>query len=259
MKKVLTIGGSDCSGGSGIQADLKTFTAHKVYGMSAITAVVAQNTVDVFGKVEISAEVLEQQLDCILMDIKPDAVKIGMVPNKELVSVIASKLREFSIRNIVVDPVMSSTSGAKLNEYDVITSMITQLMPISAVITPNIDEAKVLSGMKSVESKEDMLAAAAKIQEIVFVPILIKGGHLADCADDLLYYGGEIYWFQGQKVNTKNTHGSGCTMSAAIASFLANDNTLEQSVRSAKAYVTGSIVTSLDYGLGKGPVNHCWK
>lgn len=259
MKKVLTIAGSDCSGGAGIQADLKTFTAHKVYGMSAITALTAQNTVDVFDVVDVTPKFLEQQLDCIFMDIVPDAVKIGMVPNKELVTVIANKLKEFSVRNIVVDPVMAATSGAKLMHYDVITTMITQLMPISAVITPNIPEAMVLSGMKSIETKEDMLAAAAKIQEIVLVPILIKGGHLKDCSDDLLYYGGDVYWFNGMHVETKNTHGTGCTLSAAIASHLALGSTLEQSVRSAKVYVTGALASGLSLGVGNGPINHCWQ
>lgn len=257
MKKVLTIGGSDCSGGTGIQCDLKTFTAHKVYGMTAVTSLAAQNTVDVFEMTPMTPKFLEQQLDCILMDIKPDAVKVGMVGNKELVTVIATKLKEYSIRNIVVDPVMSSTSGSKLIKYDVVPTLLTQLFPISAVITPNMAEASVLCGM-DVTNKDEMLAAAAKIQEIVIAPILIKGGQLEECSDDLLYYGGEVYWFSGGKVNTKNTHGSGCTLSAAITAQLALGQTLEQSIRAAKAYLTGCLSTGLDLGLGKGPLNHCW-
>lgn len=257
LKKVLTIGGSDCSGGAGIQADLKTFSAHKLYGMSAITALTAQNTVDVFAVEAVSPKFLEQQLDAVFMDINPDAVKIGMVPNKELVSVIAGKIREYGVRNVVVDPVMVSTTGIKLAQYDVVTTMITQLFPLCSVITPNIPEAKVLCGME-ITNKDEMLKAAEKIQEIVFVPILLKGGHLADCADDLLYYGGEIYWFPSRRVNTKNNHGTGCTLSAAIASQLANDQTLEQSIRLAKVYLTGAMSTGLDLGTGAGPLNHFW-
>lgn len=257
MKTVLTIGGSDCTGGSGIQADLKTFTAHKTYGMSAITGLVAQNTTNVFDKEAVDPDFLSTQLTTILEDVTPDAVKVGLIPNKELVTVIANKLKEYSIRNIVVDPVMTSSSGAKLAEYDVVTSLITQLMPISAVITPNMAEAKILCG-KEVKTKDDMLAAAEKIQEIVFVPIMIKGGGLTDSADDLLYYGGEIYWFNGPKIPGNTTYGAGCTLAAAIAAQLAQENTLEASIRAAKVYLSGAIHSGLDIGSGTGPVNHCW-
>lgn len=257
MKKVLTIASSDCSGGAGIQADLKTFAAHKVYGTSVLTAVMAQNTRGVFDVVNMTPDFLATQLDCVLSDIPPDAVKVGMIPNKEMVNIVASKIKEYNVRNVVLDPVMMTTLGDQKLEYDVVGSFLTQLMPLTAVITPNMAEVKVLCGM-DVRTKEDMLAAAAKIQEIVFVPILIKGGGLKDCSDDLLYYGGEVYWFKGPHIDTKNIHGTGCTLSAAIASQLALDNTLEQSVRLAKVYLTGALTAGLQIGKGVGPVHHGW-
>lgn len=257
VKKVLTISGSDCSGGSGLQADYKTFSAHKVYGTCAVTALVSQNSKGVYAIQPVDPDFMSSQLDSILSEMVPDAVKIGMIPNKELVAVIARKLKEYNVRNIVLDPVVDSTFGQKLVEYDVITSMITQLIPITAVITPNMAEAKLLCGL-DINTKDDMLEAAAKIQEIVFVPILITGGDLIECSDDLLYYGGEVYWFKGPQLDTINTQGAGCSLASAIAANLALDQTLEQSIRLAKVFITGAIGASIDLGTGVGAVNHGW-
>lgn len=255
MKTVLTIAGSDCSGGAGIQADIKTITAHKMYAMSAITALTAQNTTGVYGIAETEPDFLAKQLDCVFSDIRPDAVKIGMLPNTEIIKVTAEKLREYGAENVVLDPVMVATSGDALMKTDAVTALIDELIPIAAVITPNIPEAEVLSGMK-IETVADMETAADKLG---IDGVLIKGGHLTDTADDLLYTGGRKIWIRGEKINNPNTHGTGCTLSSAIACNLAAGCDIETAVRNAKAYITGALKAGLNLGHGSGPLNHMFK
>ncbi len=257
MKKVLTIAGSDCSGGAGIQADIKTITAHKMYAMSAITALTAQNTTGVYGVQEASPEFVAQQLDCIFTDIFPDAVKIGMVSNARIIEVIVEKLKKYNARNIVVDPVMVSTSGCRLLNDDAMEAVINKLIPAADIITPNIPEAEALCGMK-IDTTGGMEAAAEKISEALPGSVLIKGGHLSHTADDLLYSKGKAIWFRGERINSPNTHGTGCTLSSAIACNLANGLTMEQSVKNGKAYVTGALNAGLDLGQGSGPLDHCY-
>ena len=233
MKKVLTIAGSDCSGGAGIQADLKTIAAHKMYGMSAITALTAQNTTGVYGILESTPEFLANQLDCIFTDIFPDAVKIGMVSSAPLIRIIAQKLGQYAPKNIVVDPVMISTSGSKLLADDAAGELCQQLLPLATLLTPNLPEAEALSGLR-ICSEEDMIAAAQKIAQIYPCAILVKGGHFGSSADDLLYLSGECHWFRSARIQTKNTHGTGCTLSSAIACNLAAGDSLPDSVLHAK-------------------------
>ncbi len=255
MKKVLTIAGSDCSGGAGIQADIKTITVHKQYAMSAITALTAQNTTGVFGIMEASSEFVAQQLDCIFSDIRPDAVKIGMVSSSAIILEIAEKLKEYKAENIVIDPVMVSTSGSRLLSDEAMEALITRLLPLGRVITPNIPEAEALCGFR-IESEEDMVRAAERISQFVLGAVLIKGGHLEDTADDLLYEDGKALWYHGGKVSNPNTHGTGCTLSSAIACNLAEGYTLEKSVENAKAFITGALRAGLDLGKGSGPLDH---
>ena len=257
MKKVLSIAGSDCSGGAGIQADIKTITVHKMYAMSAITALTAQNTTGVYGIVDVSPEFVAQQLDCIFSDIRPDAVKIGMVSSSAIINAIADKLVEYKAENIVVDPVMVSTSGSRLLSDDAMDALVTRLLPLGSVITPNIPEAEALCGFK-IESMDDMLRAASAISKLVSGAILIKGGHLAGRASDLLYSEGKTLWFHEEKVSNPNTHGTGCTLSSAIACNLAAGASLEESVRRAKAYITGTLKSGLNLGKGSGPLDHTY-
>jgi hydroxymethylpyrimidine/phosphomethylpyrimidine kinase len=257
MKKILTIAGSDCSGGAGIQADIKTITVHKMYAMSAITALTAQNTNGVYDIMNVAPDFVVAQLDCIFTDIFPDAVKIGMVSNAEIIEVIAHKLKRYKAKNIVVDPVMISTSGSRLLNDDAMNAMITKLIPLADIITPNISEAEVLSDMK-IESANDMLAAAKIISTMLAGSVLIKGGHLIDSADDLIYTTGKATWISGSRIDNPNTHGTGCTLSSAIACNLADGYTIEQSVINAKQYVTGALLEMLDLGAGSGPLNHCY-
>ena len=255
MKTALTIAGSDSSGGAGIQADLKTMTAHGVYGMSAITALTAQNTTGVQGIQEATPEFLAQQLDCIFTDIRPDAVKIGMVSSAALIKVIAQKLRQYQAEKIVVDPVMVATSGAKLISEDAVAALKAQLLPLAAVLTPNIPEAEVLAGMP-IRSPEDMAAAARKISEAYGCAVLCKGGHQLNDANDLLWRNGEGKWFEGRRIANPNTHGTGCTLSSAIAANLAKGYSLDEAVQQAKAYISGALGAMLDLGKGSGPMNH---
>lgn len=258
MKKVLTIAGSDCSGGAGIQSDIKTMTAHNVYAMSAIVALTAQNTTGVYGIMDVSKEFLENQLDCVFSDIYPDAIKIGMVSNKDSIEVIAKKLIEVGAKNIVLDPVMVATSGSKLLSDDARQCLIDLLMPLSDIVTPNMGEASMLSGVY-INSPESMIIAAKKIAEETKGAVLIKGGHLDNSANDLLYHNGEITWFEEEKIITNNTHGTGCTLSSAIASNLALGYDLKLSVLKAKEYLTGALKYNLNLGKGNGPLNHCYK
>lgn len=257
MKTVLTIAGSDCSGGAGIQADIKTITAHGLYAMSVITALTAQNTTGVYGIQEISPEFVARQLKCIFDDIRPDAVKIGMTANAGIIAAITDILTACKAENIVVDPVMVSTSGSKLLSDDSTNAMQTLLLPIADVITPNIPEAEFLSGV-SIATKADMVKASKVIAKNTPAGILIKGGHLETCADDLLYHAGKISWFEALRVNNPNTHGTGCTLSSAIACNLALGHSLGQSIYNAKKYITGALRAGLDLGKGRGPLNHCY-
>ncbi len=260
MKKVLTIAGSDCSGGAGIQADLKTMAAHKVYGMSAITSLTAQNTTGVYGISDVSPEFLSQQLDCIFTDIFPDAVKIGMVSDKELIGVIADKLIQYKPDNIVVDTVMVSTSGSRLLKEDAIDVLCERLIPLADVITPNIPEAEVLSGIH-IDSADKMIEAAKIIQDKFLCKstgALIKGGHELNTANDLLYKDGNAVWFNGERIDNSNTHGTGCTLSSAIACNLALGKSMEDAVRDSKRYISGALKAGLDLGKGSGPLNHIY-
>lgn len=257
MKTVLTIAGSDCSGGAGIQADIKTITAHKLYAMSVITALTAQNTTGVYGIMDVTPEFLKNQLDCIFNDIYPDAVKIGMVSNAELIEVIAEKLALMKVKNIVVDPVMVSTSGSRLLEEEAAQTLINKLIPLATVITPNIPEAEELSGME-ITSVEDMENAATIIAKDYDGAILMKGGHSLNDANDLLYWKGEKQWFYGERIDNPNTHGTGCTLSSAIASNLAIGLSLSESVQAAKDYISGALKANLNLGKGSGPLNHTY-
>ena len=255
MKTALTIAGSDSSGGAGIQADLKTMTANGVYAMSAITALTDKNTTGVTDILESTPRVLSEQLDAIFTDIFPDAVKIGMVSSAELIAVIAAKLKEYKAKNIVVDPVMVATSGAKLLRSDAVEALCRELLPLAAVLTPNIPEAEILSGM-AITDAAGMEAAARLISEKYGCAVLCKGGHKVNDADDLLWREGAGKWFHGKRIDNPNTHGTGCTLSSAIASNLAKGYDLDASVERAKAYISGALAAMLDLGHGSGPMNH---
>lgn len=257
MRTALSIAGSDSSGGAGIQADVKTMTANGVYAMTAITALTAQNTTGVTGIMEVTPEFLAQQLDSIFTDIRPDAVKIGMVSSSALIQVIAEKLKEYKAENIVVDPVMVATSGSKLISDDAIETLKTCLMPLSSILTPNIPEAEVLAEMK-VETEEEMILAAKKISETFHCAVLCKGGHQLNDANDLLYRDGEYKWFHGKRIQNPNTHGTGCTLSSAIASNLAKEYSMDESVKRAKDYISEALEAMLDLGKGSGPMKHCF-
>lgn len=257
MKTALTIAGSDCSGGAGIQADIKTMTMNSVYAMSAITALTAQNTTGVSGILEVTPEFLAKQMDMIFTDIRPDAVKIGMVPNSALIKTIAERLAFYQAGNIVVDPVMVATSGADLMQSDAVITMKNSLLPIATLITPNIPEAEVLTGMK-IENEDDMGKAALCINKAFGCSVLLKGGHSINDANDLLCRNGEIKWFYGKRIDNPNTHGTGCTLSSAIAANLAKGFDLDTSVQRAKDYISGALSAQLDLGQGSGPMNHAF-
>ena len=257
MKKALTIAGSDCSGGAGIQADIKTMTMNGVYAMSAITALTAQNTTGVKEIQESTPNFLKQQIDAVFEDIFPDAVKIGMVSSSELIRVIADRLRYYNAKNVVIDPVMVATSGSALMKNDAVQTLIEELLPISTLVTPNIPEAQVLSDL-TIETKEDMMTAAKQIGDNYHCAVLLKGGHSINDANDLLYANGDLIWFEGKRIDNPNTHGTGCTLSSAIASNLAKGFTLAESVHRAKEYISGALASMLDLGKGSGPMNHAF-
>ena len=258
MYKALSIAGSDSGGGAGIQADLKTMIMHGVFGMSAITALTAQNTTGVYGISEVTPAFLAQQIDAVFSDLRPDAVKIGMVPNGALMAVVADRLRHWEARNIVLDPVMVATSGSALMEPEAVRTLKEDLLPLCSLATPNIPEAEVLSGIE-IHGSEDMVAAATAISGECSCAVLLKGGHCVCDADDLLVRDGEAIWFQGRRIDTRNTHGTGCTLSSAIASNLAKGMDLEESVRAAKDYISGCLAAGLDLGKGSGPMDHGWE
>ena len=255
MKTALTIAGSDSSGGAGIQADIKTMTANGVFALCAVTALTAQNTTGVTDILESTPHFLAEQLDAVFTDIFPDAVKIGMVSSAELIRVIAEKLRQYGAREIVVDPVMVATSGAKLLRPDAIETLTRELLPLATVLTPNIPEAEILAGM-TITDAAGMEAAARAISEKYGCAVLCKGGHQVNDADDLLWRGGAGKWFRGRRIDNPNTHGTGCTLSSAIASNLAKGFDLDTSVERAKAYISGALGAMLDLGHGSGPMDH---
>lgn len=257
MKTALTIAGSDCSGGAGIQADIKTMTMNGVYAMSAITALTAQNTTGVSSILEATAEFLADQLDMIFTDIRPDAIKIGMVSNSELIKTIVDRLTFYKADKIVVDPVMVATSGADLMQSAAVMTMKNCLLPIAILATPNIPEAEVLSGIK-IENEDDMIQAAIHINQTYGCAVLVKGGHNINDANDLLCADGKIKWFYGKRIDNPNTHGTGCTLSSAIAANLAKGFDLETSVQRAKDYISNALSAQLDLGQGSGPMNHAF-
>ena len=254
-KTALTIAGSDCSGGAGIQADLKTMTMNGVYAMSVLTALTAQNTTGVRNIMEVTPAFLKDQLDAVFEDIRPDAVKIGMVASGALIEVIAERLTYYEAENIVVDPVMVATSGSKLLESDALAVLKEKLLPLAMLVTPNIPEAEILTGMK-VENEADMFVVAKEIGDAYHCAVLCKGGHSINDANDLLYFAGEYRWFYGKRIDNPNTHGTGCTLSSAIASNLAKGYVLEKAVEKAKEYISGALSAQLNLGAGSGPLDH---
>ena len=255
MKTALTIAGSDSSGGAGIQADIKTMTANGVFAMSAVTALTAQNTTGVTDILEATPAFLAAELDAVFTDIYPDAVKIGMVSSSALIQVIAEKLRQYGAERIVVDPVMVATSGARLISETAVDTLKERLLPMATVLTPNIPEAELLAGM-TITGPEGMEAAARSISERYGCAVLCKGGHQVNDADDLLWRNGTGKWFRGRRIDNPNTHGTGCTLSSAIASNLAKGYDLDTSVERAKAYISGALSAQLNLGKGAGPMNH---
>ena len=255
LKTALTIAGSDSSGGAGIQADIKTMTMNGVYAMSAITALTAQNTTGVAAVLEVPPDFLAGQIDAVFADIYPDAVKIGMVSSGSLIRVIADRLKHHNARNIVIDPVMVATSGSALIREDALQALVRVLLPLAAVVTPNIPEARVLSG-REILTREDMCAAAKEIGDSCGCAVLLKGGHRVQDASDLLYANGTFTWFEGTRIHNPNTHGTGCTLSSAIAANLAKGFPLPQALARAKDYVSGALGAMLDLGAGSGPLHH---
>lgn len=257
MKTALTIAGSDSGGGAGIQADIKTMIMNGVYAMSAVTALTAQNTLGVAAIMEVTPEFLAQQIDAVFDDIRPDAVKIGMVSSGELIETIADRLRAHNAQNIVVDPVMVSTSGSRLMEEDAAEILKARLLPLADVVTPNIPEAETLTGIR-IGGRADMEAAAKAIYDMYGCAVLCKGGHSIADADDFLYWDGEGCWFYGKRIDNPNTHGTGCTLSSAIASNLAKGFDMKTSVARGKNYISGALEAMLDLGKGSGPMNHAF-
>ncbi|WP_211251118.1 bifunctional hydroxymethylpyrimidine kinase/phosphomethylpyrimidine kinase [Stenoxybacter acetivorans] len=255
IKKVLTIAGSDCSGGAGIQADLKTFSAHGTYGMSVITSVVAENTCTVADIQNIHTDIITKQMDCVFEDIFPEAVKIGMLSTPEIMITVAECLANWLPENIVVDPVMYAKNGCALMKESSVNTLIQRIIPLADVLTPNIPEAEKISGI-SINHQQDMEQAARIIQQMGAKTVLVKGGHKIGDAIDVLYDGKSFYYFSSARINTKNTHGTGCTYSSAIAANLANGLPILQAITRAKSYITTAIEHALNLGKGNGPTNH---
>ena len=258
MKKVLSIAGSDCSGGAGIQADLKTFSAHGVFGMSVIVSVVAENTSRVIDIQDITPDMIEKQIDAVFEDIEVDAVKIGMLSTPECMKAVAKKLLQYKPQNVVIDPVMYAKNGCPLMNPTAVSTLIDTVIPLADVLTPNIPEAEVLAEME-IFTEEDMIAAARKISEAYGCAVLCKGGHQKNDANDLLYQNGTFRWFRGRRIENPNTHGTGCTLSSAIASNLAKGFSMEESVENAKNYISGALEAMLDLGKGSGPMDHAFR
>jgi len=254
MKRILTIAGSDSGGGAGIQADLKAITLLGGYGMSVVTALTAQNTVGVQGIHEIPSRFVERQIDSVLSDIGADAIKTGMLANQEIIEVVAKKIKQYRVKKVVVDPVMVSKSGAHLLRKDAQDALIKKLIPLAWVVTPNLMEASVLSGLK-VNSLEGMKKAAQHIYRLGAKYVVVKGGHLRGKAVDLLYDGKIFNEMEGPRIESKNTHGTGCTFASAIATLLARGNPIHEAVRKAKIFVTMAIQSGISLGKGTGPTN----
>lgn len=254
MKTALTIAGSDSSGGAGIQADLKTFITNGVYGMSVITSVTSQNTTGVSGIFDIPQNVVASQLDAVFSDIFPDAVKIGMVSSSEIIDVIADKLQQYKAKNVVLDTVMVSTSGSLLLQENAVNALVSRIFPVADLITPNIFEAQILSG-NTIKTLDDMKKSAKEIAEKYNIAVLLKGGHLTGNAADVLY-NGKYTIYETERIENPNTHGTGCTLSSAIAANLAKNQDLDEAIKNAKNYLTGAIKANLDIGKGRGPLNH---
>ncbi|HEX2925643.1 MAG TPA: bifunctional hydroxymethylpyrimidine kinase/phosphomethylpyrimidine kinase [Ruminiclostridium sp.] len=255
MKKVLTIAGSDCSGGAGIQADLKTFAAHGVYGMSVIVSVVAENTCRVIDTQDITPDMIKKQIDAVFEDIEPDAVKIGMLSGRESMEAVAEKLEQYRPVNVVIDPVMLAKGGHALMKENALEVFISRMIPLAGMLTPNIPEAESITGLQ-ITSSEHMKKAAQMIYKMGAASVLVKGGHLEGDAEDILFDGKEFYTYSTKRIRTKNTHGTGCTFSSAIASNLALGMSHSMAVEKAKTYVTGAIENSLEIGRGHGPLHH---
>ena len=258
MYKALTIAGSDCSGGAGIQADLKTMAAHGVYGMSVITSLTAQNTTGVYGVLDADPDFVKKQIDCVFEDIRPDAVKIGMVSNAGVIRAISERLAFYKAENIVVDPVMVSTSGSRLLREDAMEALMSELLTKASVITPNIPETEVIWGHE-IKGPDDMEKAAGELYKMLKVNVLVKGGHDINDANDLLFTENGPVWIYGRRIDNPNTHGTGCTLSSAIACNLAFGKSIEESVRAAKAYLSGALSAMLDLGRGRGPMDHMFR
>ena len=256
-RTALTIAGSDCSGGAGIQADLKTMTMNGLYAMSVLTALTAQNTTGVRSIMEVTPEFLKEQIDAVFEDIRPNAIKIGMVSSGQLIDMVAERLAHHEAENIVVDPVMVATSGSKLMADEALAVLKEKLLPLATVVTPNIPEAEILSGMK-IKNEKDMIQAAQLISETYHCSVLCKGGHSINDANDLLYENGTYQWFYGKRIYNPNTHGTGCTLSSAIASNLAKGYELHEAVERAKEYIFGALSAMLDLGAGSGPMDHAF-
>ena len=257
MKKVMTIAGSDSGAGAGIQADLKAIAAMGAYGTTALTSVTIQNTLGVKGVYNLPLEIIEGQIDAIMEDISSHAVKTGMLATKEIISLVSKKVKEYKINKLVVDPVMVAASGDVLLESDAVQTLIYELLPLAEVVTPNIEEAEVLTGL-TISNIYDMEAAAKKIAKMGPNYVIVKGGHRSEDATDILYNGEEIFHFPGDKIDTNNIHGTGCTYAAALAACIAQEMTVIDAVGKAKQYITGGLVNSLSIGKGSGPVNHFW-
>lgn len=257
MKTALTIAGSDSGGGAGIQADIKTMTMNGVFAMSAITALTAQNTTGVQDISEVREDFLAKQIDCVFTDIRPDAVKIGMVSSSALIEVIAERLRFYRADHVVVDPVMVATSGARLMAEEAVDTLKAELLPMAEILTPNIIEAEILSGT-AIGSPDDMIKAAEKISAEYSCSVLCKGGHNMNDANDLLYRNGSYKWFNGKRIDNPNTHGTGCTLSSAIAANLAKGFDLDEAVDRAKKYISSALASGLDLGAGNGPMDHAF-
>jgi hydroxymethylpyrimidine/phosphomethylpyrimidine kinase len=257
MLRVLAIAGSDPSGGAGIQADIKTITMHHVYAMAAITALTAQNTTGVFAVEETSGGLVAAQIDAVFADIVPHAVKVGMLASAEIVTVVADRLKHYGARNVVVDPVMVSTSGGRLLNDDALEALVGLLFPLARVITPNIPEAEVLVGHR-ISDEAAMAEAAEAIGRRADCAVLVKGGHGTHDASDVLYDNGRLHWLRAERIDNPNTHGTGCTLSSAIACGLAAGLPLCEAVRRAKEYLVGAIAAQLDLGAGSGPLDHAF-
>lgn len=257
MNTCLSIAGSDPSGGAGIQADLKTMTVNGVYAMCAITALTVQNTLGVTNILEVEPAFLGQQIDAVFQDIRPDAVKVGMVSSAGLIRVIAQKLRQHGAQNVVVDPVMVATSGSALLENEAVAALKSELLPLATLITPNIPEAQVLTGAE-ICTPAQMEQAGRQLYESYGCAVLVKGGHSVNDANDLLWTRDGPAWFYGQRIRNPNTHGTGCTLSSAIASNLAKGYPLPQAIQRAKEYLSGALAAMLDLGQGRGPMDHAF-